>query len=153
MDNGYKYGVPHEAPEGRVQAALDEQARAHEVPVEGVGALPGVDFPLEQKSVWNLTLSNGTKLEIIDWVPREEGMLIPYSEPLLRITPGGEGAEPMDIEGPDIDAFLLVVRQLRPDHNEMFPRDVHPALRRRALKAYKKFEDKPRPMKYKSNKD
>lgn len=157
--SGEKYGIPHPeadelqrehrpAPEERVFDTRQEEAvRGLADEVAQAKLLGYADPELEQAVTWSLTLSSGLKLEVLDWVPKDKGHhgMLPYSEPLLRLTP--EGGDPVDIEGPDIDALQLVLRQVRPDHNELFGRGVHPAVRRKALKVLKHHEDLPRPYK------
>lgn len=117
----------------------DKEIPENNIGVETVGGL-------KREVTWNLTLSTGLKLEIVDWVPEEGVGMVPYSEPTLVITPPGQ-SETLEVAGLDIDAFLLVIRQLRSDRPDPFG-DVHPAVRRKALKAFKSYENKERPKKY-----
>jgi hypothetical protein len=159
IDSGNKYGVPHPgvdelqrehrpAPEGRVFDTRQEEAvRGLAGEVAKAKLLGYADPELEQVVTWSITLSNGLKLEVVDWAAKdiEQRGMLPYSEPLLRIIP--EGGEPVDLEGPDVDVLQLVLKQVRPDHNELFGRGVHPAVRRKAMKVLKHHEDLPRPYK------
>lgn len=158
-DSGNKYGIPQPEPEEPIREyrpTPDERVfdTRQEDAVRGLAdevaqakLLGYVDPELVQAVTWSLTLGNGLKLEVVDWVLKDKDAkgLAPYTEPLLRITP--EGGEPVDIEGPDVDVLLLVLKQVRPDHGELFGRGVHPAMRRKALKALKHHEDRGRPFK------
>lgn len=110
MNTNSKYGIPHE------RRPKDDEKTTTEV------------RPIVR---WRLQLSNEVLLELIDW---RVGDTEDYLQRSLRITPKGEVAEPINVEGLDVDAFLLVVSKLKPELSLGF---MHPAKRRIFGKALK----------------
>jgi hypothetical protein len=140
MNHGYKYGIPYggQGDESRLQRAFDAHQAQHEFrPGEG----PEAERLLEPTVLYRLTLSNGVLVELLHRRLKgtdDSGTLG------LRLTPEGDETGEVNLEGLDLEAFLLIVDKLKPSY-------IHPAERRirtKSVKTLKKHEDLGR-----SNKD